>query len=37
MKLSVIIVNYNVQHFLEQCLHAVLNAGKKSIDRNICG
>ena len=29
MKLSVIIVNYNVQHFLEQCLHAVLNAGKK--------
>ncbi len=29
MKLSVIIVNYNVQHFLEQCLHSVLNAGKK--------
>ncbi|HSH66129.1 MAG TPA: glycosyltransferase, partial [Bacteroidia bacterium] len=29
MKLSVIIVNYNVQHFLEQCLHSVLNAGRK--------
>ncbi len=29
MKLSVIIVNYNVQHFLEQCLHSVLNAGTK--------
>jgi GT2 family glycosyltransferase len=29
MKLSVIIVNYNVQPFLEQCLLSVLNAGKK--------
>lgn len=29
MKLSVIIVNYNVQHFLEQCLHSVMNAGRK--------
>lgn len=29
MKLSVIIVNYNVQYFLEQCLHSVLNAGRK--------
>ena len=28
MKLSVIIVNYNVQHFLEQCLHSVLKAAK---------
>lgn len=28
MKLSVIIVNYNVQYFLEQCLHSVINAGK---------
>ncbi len=27
-KLSVIIVNYNVQHFLEQCLHSVLKAAK---------
>jgi O-antigen biosynthesis protein len=26
MKLSVIIVNYNVRHFLEQCLHSVLKA-----------
>jgi O-antigen biosynthesis protein len=26
MKLSVIIVNYNVKHFLEQCLHSVLKA-----------
>ena len=26
MKLSIIIVNYNVEHFLEQCLHSVLKA-----------
>ncbi len=26
MKLSVIIVNYNVKHFLEQCLHSVYKA-----------
>lgn len=26
LKLSVIIVNYNVQHFLEQCLHSVRKA-----------
>ncbi len=26
MKLSVIIVNYNVKHFLEQCLHSVMKA-----------
>lgn len=26
MKLSVVIVNYNVQHFLEQCLHSVFKA-----------
>jgi O-antigen biosynthesis protein len=26
MKLSVIIVNYNVRHFLEQCLHSVFKA-----------
>lgn len=26
MKLSVVIVNYNVRHFLEQCLHSVLKA-----------
>ncbi len=26
MKLSVIIVNYNVKHFLEQCLHSVYDA-----------
>lgn len=29
MKLSVIIVNYNVKYFLEQCLHSVLNASGK--------
>ena len=28
MKLSVIIVNYNVEYFLEQCLHSVLKAAK---------
>ncbi|HZH74172.1 MAG TPA: glycosyltransferase [Mariniphaga sp.] len=28
MELSIIIVNYNVKHFLEQCLHSVLNASK---------
>ncbi len=26
MKLSVVIVNYNVRHFLEQCLHSVMGA-----------
>jgi len=29
MKLSVIIVNYNVKHFLEQCLYSVQKAAKK--------
>jgi len=28
MELSVIIVNYNVKHFLEQCLHSVFRAAK---------
>ena len=28
MELSVIIVNYNVKHFLEQCLHSVFRASK---------
>jgi O-antigen biosynthesis protein len=28
MKLSVIIVNYNVRHFLEQCLHSVLKSSE---------
>lgn len=28
MKLSVVIVNYNVEHFLEQCLQSVREAGK---------
>src|SRR5580698_8897946 len=39
MKLSVIIVNYNVKHFLEQCLYSVRKAsspnpskGEKGID-----
>ncbi|HYG52608.1 MAG TPA: glycosyltransferase [Flavobacteriales bacterium] len=30
MKLSVIIVNYNVEYFLEQCLHSVCNALKNT-------
>ncbi len=30
MELSVIIVNYNVKHFLEQCLHSVLKASKNN-------
>jgi O-antigen biosynthesis protein len=29
MDLSVVIVNYNVKYFLEQCLHAVANASKQ--------
>lgn len=29
MKLSVIIVNYNVKHFLEQCLYSVINSSQK--------
>ncbi len=28
MDISVVIVNYNVKHFLEQCLHSVYNAAK---------
>ena len=28
MELTVIIVNYNVKHFLEQCLHSVIRASK---------
>jgi GT2 family glycosyltransferase len=31
MKLSVIIVNYNVEHFLEQCLHSVRKATKNML------
>lgn len=34
MDLSVVIVNYNVKHFLEQCLHSVLKASK-GIDTEI--
>ncbi len=30
MKLSVVIVNYNVKYFLEQCLHSVLKASAKT-------
>ena len=28
MKLSIVIVNYNVRHFLEQCLHSVVKAAR---------
>lgn len=31
MKLSIVIVNYNVQHFLEQCLHSVFAATKNVV------
>ncbi|MDX1284382.1 MAG: glycosyltransferase family 2 protein, partial [Draconibacterium sp.] len=31
MELSVIIVNYNVKHFLEQCLHSVQKASKNIV------
>ena len=34
MKLSVIIVNYNVKHFIEQCLHSVYGA-LKGIDAEV--
>ncbi|MBN1184757.1 MAG: glycosyltransferase [Bacteroidales bacterium] len=34
MQLSVIIVNYNVKHFIEQCLHSVQQAAK-SIDHEV--
>ena len=34
MELSIIIVNYNVKHFLEQCLHAALKAAS-GIDAEI--
>ena len=27
-KLSVVIVNYNVKHFIEQCLYSVIKASK---------
>ena len=32
MTLSIIIVNYNVKHFLEQCLHSVLKADMPSAE-----
>jgi GT2 family glycosyltransferase len=32
-KLSVIIVNFNVKYFLEQCLYSVLNAKKKFVEK----
>lgn len=34
MKLSIVIVNYNVEYFLEQCLHSVFNA-VKNIDAEV--
>ncbi len=35
MQLSVIIVNYNVKHFLEQCLFSVLKALKNTVDGEV--
>ena len=34
MKLSIVIVNYNVKYFLEQCLHSVQN-GCQGLDAEI--
>ena len=34
MKLSVVIVNYNVQHFLEQCLNSVFKAAQALLTYN---
>lgn len=34
MKLSIVIVNYNVKHFIEQCLHSVYSA-LKGIDAEV--
>jgi GT2 family glycosyltransferase len=34
VKLSIVIVNYNVEYFLEQCLHSVFNA-VKNIDAEV--
>ena len=36
MKLSIIIVNYNVKHFLKQCLHSVLKASESVSHEIIC-
>lgn len=35
MKLTIVIVNYNVKYFLEQCLHSVYKA-LNSIDAEVC-
>lgn len=35
MQLSVIIVNYNVKHFLEQCLFSVFKALKNTVDGEV--
>lgn len=35
MKLTVVIVNYNVKHYAEQCLHSVMRA-TKGIDAHVC-
>lgn len=29
MKLSIVVVNYNVKYFLEQCLHSVFKASEQ--------
>ncbi len=36
MQLSIIIVNYNVKHFLEQCLYSVQKAMQGIAGRNNC-
>ena len=35
MKLSVIIISYNVKHYVEQCLHSLIKAGRKDIPMEI--
>lgn len=36
MKLSIIIVNYNVKHFLKQCIHSVIQAVENISHEIIC-
>lgn len=35
MKLSIIIISYNVKHYLEQCLHSLMKAERKDIPMEI--
>ena len=35
MRLSIVIVNYNVRHFLDQCLYALYNSERDEIDLDV--